>query len=144
MAATAGQTLRAIRTSQLPDGGVFDPGRDVLVDGDDRSSLPSAPAGNANAATATVTSGSNQRYLVEAGAPCLLVVSNVYYPWWRASVDGEAVDVTRANHTLLTVPVPPGSHIVQFRLVPVTIWVGAAVTMLTALAGIVILRRPAW
>ena len=144
VAATAGQTLRAIRTSQLPDGGVFDPGRDVLVDGGDLSSLPSAPAGNANAATATVTSGSNQRYLVEAGAPCLLVVSNVYYPWWRASVDGEAVDVTRANHTLLTVPVPPGSHIVQFRLVPVTIWVGAAVTMLTALAGIVILRRPAW
>jgi hypothetical protein len=52
---------------------------------------------------------------IEADWPGFLVVSEVYYPKWRASVDGRAVPIFRANYGLRAVPVPAGRHEVRFR-----------------------------
>ncbi|HEX5133432.1 MAG TPA: hypothetical protein VFX92_13230 [Candidatus Krumholzibacteria bacterium] len=45
----------------------------------------------------------------------LLVVSEVFYPDWKAEVDGEPVPVLRANHVLRAVALPAGRHEVVFR-----------------------------
>jgi uncharacterized membrane protein YfhO len=90
---------------------------------------------------------SRRQYVVKSDGRCLLVLGEVYYPWWRASVDGQDVDVIRVNHAMVGVPVPAGSHLVRLRLVPVSVWAGGAVSAVGALfcVGLLasIVRRPA-
>jgi hypothetical protein len=45
---------------------------------------------------------------VESDRPALLIIADNWFPAWRASVDGEAVEVLRAYHTLRAVPVSAG------------------------------------
>jgi hypothetical protein len=65
----------------------------------------------------------------------LLVLSDNYYPGWKASVDGQPSLVFRANHTMRAVRVPAGNHVVSFEFAPVTFWtsvyVSAAATGVT-------------
>jgi hypothetical protein len=50
---------------------------------------------------------------VETPASALLVLSENWFPAWRATVSGEPTEVLRADHTLRAVPVPAGSHRVE-------------------------------
>lgn len=77
------------------------------------------------------------------GARGLLVLSEVYYPGWNAYVDGEKVDVRRADHLLRAVPVPAGEHTVELRYEPWTLRLGTAISLLTA-AALVALTFVAW
>lgn len=43
-----------------------------------------------------------------------LVLSEVYYPGWTASIDGRRVRVHRTNYVLRGLSVPPGEHDVEF------------------------------
>jgi hypothetical protein len=53
---------------------------------------------------------------VEASAPALLVVSQNWFPSWKARVDDELTPVLRANHTLQAVAVPAGRHRVEIAV----------------------------
>jgi len=44
----------------------------------------------------------------------LLVLTENYFPAWRAQVDGAEAPVLRANYTFRAVPVPAGEHTVRF------------------------------
>jgi uncharacterized membrane protein YfhO len=55
----------------------------------------------------------------------------VYYPWWRASVDDRDVEIARVNHTMIGIPVPPGSHVVRLRLDPASIWWGGGMSVMS-------------
>jgi hypothetical protein len=46
-------------------------------------------------------------------AAAYLVVSESWYPDWRASIDGKDVPVLRANHALLGLALPPGAREVR-------------------------------
>jgi len=66
---------------------------------------------------------------VQATAPGLLVVSEAWYPGWRAWVDGRAVPVARADYVLRAVPIEEaGAHRVRLAYVPIAFYVGAAVS----------------
>ncbi|GAB4406907.1 MAG: hypothetical protein Kow00123_19670 [Anaerolineales bacterium] len=66
---------------------------------------------------------------VQASAPGLLLVSEVWYPGWRAWVDGRALPVARADYLLRAVPIEEaGAHRVRLAYVPVWLYVGAAVS----------------
>ena len=52
---------------------------------------------------------------VTASAPALLVLSENWFPAWRATVDGASAPVLRADHSLRAVPVPAGTHRVELR-----------------------------
>lgn len=81
------------------------------------------------------------------GAKGLLVLSEVYYPAWKAYVDGEPVPLRRANHLFRAVPVPAGEHEVELRYESWTLRAGIAISLLFSLALCVLLliriRRPA-
>jgi hypothetical protein len=49
-------------------------------------------------------------------APAVLLVSEAYHPWWRATVDGHPAHVARAQLTFMAVGVEPGPHVVELRL----------------------------
>lgn len=61
----------------------------------------------------------------------LLVVSEVYYPGWRARVDGKEAPVYRVDHALRGVVLPPGEHRVELYYQPLSLFLGAIVTALT-------------
>jgi hypothetical protein len=62
-----------------------------------------------------------------------LVFSQVFYPGWRVTVDGQRQTLSTFEDTFLSVGVPPGEHHVLFAYSPMTFWIGAAVS-LSALA----------
>jgi len=70
---------------------------------------------------------------VEAASDALLVLSEVYYPGWRATVDGEPAPILRVDSILRAVPVPAGAHRVEMRFVPLSFWLGAGISGLAAL-----------
>ena len=51
---------------------------------------------------------------VTADRPALLVVTDNYYPAWKARVDGRETPVVRTNYTFRGVPVGAGEHTVEF------------------------------
>jgi hypothetical protein len=129
---TTREALAAVRSGHLPGGGEFDPARIALVETDAFEKLR---RGDASAAKSDVTAyfGRQRRYLVNTSSPCLLVLSEVYYPWWRASVDEAAADIAVVNHAMVGVAVPAGSHVVRLWHAPVSIWIGGAVTVVSLL-----------
>jgi hypothetical protein len=47
-----------------------------------------------------------------ADAPALLVLSEIYYPAWKAAIDGRKAKVLRADYALRAIAVPAGKHVV--------------------------------
>lgn len=67
----------------------------------------------------------------ESSRPGLLLVSDVSYPGWTATVDGKESKIVRANYVFKAVPVPPGAHEVKLVFKP-RIWeIGAVVSGLS-------------
>ena len=58
------------------------------------------------------------RLRVQSDRPALLMVLDNYYPMWRATVDGNPVEILRANYTFRAIPIAAGQHDVQFRYEP--------------------------
>jgi hypothetical protein len=63
-----------------------------------------------------------------------LVVSDVWYPGWRAAVDGEATPVLRANFLFRAVSLPAGEHQVVFEYHPSSFTLGATLSVIAWLA----------
>ncbi|MGC9394861.1 MAG: YfhO family protein [Anaerolineae bacterium] len=57
-------------------------------------------------------------FYVETSQPALLVLSDLRYPGWRATVDGEAVALYATNGLFRGVLVPAGAHRVEMRYFP--------------------------
>ena len=64
-------------------------------------------------------------------APGFLVLSDTYYPGWKAHVDGKLSRIYRADYTLRAVYLEPGKHIVKFIYDPFSFKIGAAITLVT-------------
>ena len=66
----------------------------------------------------TSYSANEARYEVESSNGGMVVFSEVYYPGWTATVDGNHTEVGRANYVLRAVNVPAGKHEVVFKFDP--------------------------
>jgi hypothetical protein len=123
------QVLGSIRSGHLPDGrGEFDPARVALTE---RGTLDGWHGGGGSAEV--IANVDQQRYLVRADQPCVLVLAEVFYPWWRATLDDASVDLVRVNHAMIGVPVPAGSHVVRLRLNPRSVQIGGVLTLISVL-----------
>jgi uncharacterized membrane protein YfhO len=71
--------------------------------------------------------------------PSILVVSQTYYPGWKAYVDGASVPITLADYAFPSIFVEPGLHLVRFSFEPWTFKLGLTLTILAVvvIAGIV-------
>jgi hypothetical protein len=70
---------------------------------------------------------------VEGEAPGYLILTDVWFPGWRCTIDGKATPIYRANVLFRAVAVPAGSHEVVFRMEPVSYTWGKIVSGTTAL-----------
>ena len=57
-------------------------------------------------------------YDVNSGKGGVLVFSEIYYPGWTATVDGEAVELGRVNYILRAIHIKPGQHQVELAFFP--------------------------
>ena len=79
-----------------------------------------------NEITASVTTGTN----------AMLFFSEIYYPAWKAYVDGHPVKLYRAFTSLRAVEVPAGTHTVVLRYESSAFAIGSTITIITLLVSI--------
>jgi hypothetical protein len=77
--------------------------------------------------------------MVATEEPDTLVFSEVAYPGWEVHVDGQKGTLGVFEDTFMSVRVPAGQHRVRFDYVPLTFWIGTAIS-LGALVILVIRR----
>ena len=60
--------------------------------------------------------------VIEVDTPqsAVLVLNDMWHPWWSATLDGQPVEILRANVLFRAVAVPPGKHTVRFTFNPVS------------------------
>ncbi|MDX1521758.1 MAG: YfhO family protein, partial [Anaerolineae bacterium] len=59
----------------------------------------------------------------------LLVVSQIYYPGWRARLNDQPVDLVRANEVLQGVVIPPGRHRLDLNFWPASFLWGSGISI---------------
>ena len=115
---------------RLRDGAI-DVRRDVLLDADPAPADRPERAASADAVgTARITSYDHERVAIDTDASGrrLLVLSDTWFPGWRAAIDGTPVPIARANVAFRAVAVPPGRHRVVFDYAPASFRIGAAIS----------------
>ncbi len=120
--------------AMLASGGI-DPRTTVLLE-ETPPSVDSAATGALS--RSLITSHSNDRIEVSTSdsASGMLVLSEVYYPAWKAYVDGRPTPLYVADHALRAVRIPAGDHKVELKYESTYLRVGIALSFLTAvLAG---------
>ena len=123
---------------------VLDPafdGRRTVVAGEPLPGLRSAP-GPGPAGRARIVRYEPERVVVEATAnrPAELVLTDLHYPGWKVTLDGEDADLHRVDYLLRGTSLPPGRHRVEFRYEPLSWRIGWIVSLvaLLALAALVV------
>jgi hypothetical protein len=72
-------------------------------------------------------------------APGLLVVSELYYPGWQATVNDRAVAIQLADGGLRAVPIPAGNAKVVMRYAPDSIDIGATLSLFGVIIGLALI-----
>jgi hypothetical protein len=129
------EALRRIRgeRDEHTDDAPFDPRRTALVE-DAPTELPHFAGGELAAdAAARVVEYEPNRLSIETNADrdSLLVVSEIFYPGWEASVDGRAERIRLTDFLLRGVFVPAGHHRVEMRYRAPAARNGAIISALT-------------
>ena len=85
-------------------------------------------------------------YDVNSGKGGVLVFSEIYYPGWTATVDGQPVELGRVDYVLRALHIQPGKHQVELSFFPKsvdmteTVAYTAFVILLLVLLGIVLIE----
>jgi hypothetical protein len=136
------ETLAVIKSSRLPDGRVFDPSRTALME----EPLKLDAGGGEDVkgeggVEVLAASGSHMELRTRSAAPSLLVLSDTYYPGWRATVDGRAAEVYRTDFALRGVQVPSGNHTVRLEFRPKSFYYGLLLSSLSFVVMVIMLFR---
>ncbi len=125
----------------------FDPRAEVLLEG----AGPSGGVGGAMEQRVEVVQGKDPSVLVvraNAERDAWLLVTDSWWPGWKATVDGKPVEIEKADVLFRAVRVPAGPHEVRFAYEPWTFRVGAWASIAgLVLCGLMLLvpvlaRRP--
>jgi Bacterial membrane protein YfhO len=133
-------TNRDAQLSRLRDPS-FDPQRTVILS----EPLPTAeyedstPPSPLDDVVIEDVGPNGYRFRIKSSVKSLLVVSQIYYPGWRATVSGERVPVVAANYALTGIPVPAGDHEVRFVFDPASFKIGLAITILSILMAVALI-----
>ncbi len=74
-------------------------------------SLSAANPDSVNHNIKTIEYGPNQQqYKVETSLNGILCLSDIWYPAWKATIDGKDIDIHRINWSLRGIEVPKGNH----------------------------------
>jgi len=79
----------------------------------------------------------------QGASDAVLVLTDAFYPGWKATLDGTPVAVLRANTAMRAVVVPAGDHRVEMRYRPRSLWIGTVLACAgaAALSGAIAVGR---
>lgn len=100
---------------------------------------PAAPC--QSTATREALAPKTTQISVQACADGVLVVTDAYYPGWKATLDGQPVEILRANGLVRALAVTKGPHTVVMRYAPWTATAGAGVSAVAIAALAAALAR---
>ena len=123
-AVDAEEALRRIRGESAHE---FDPQQTALLEVAD---LPHLPGKVTAENRVIITSYSDTRLTLEtdSSTPTILVVSEIFYPGWVATVDGRQVDILLTDYLLRGLSLPPGQHKIEMRYTAPAARTGAIVS----------------
>ena len=99
--------------------GKLDPRHQAVADARFKAQLGEAvPQDTASVVTMTSYEPNRLSYEVNSGKGGILVFSEIYYPGWTATVDGEAVELGRVDYILRALHIQPGKHQVELAFFP--------------------------
>jgi hypothetical protein len=113
----------------------FDPATTVVLEREQLEqttvSTDCAPAGGDSHLSFVHYGLNTVRLRVSSPVQGWLVLSDVFYPGWRATVDGTRARVLRADYAFRAVEVPAGDHIIEMTFAPWTWHAGLALSIVT-------------
>ena len=117
----------------------FDPAATVVLE-EELPPLARPPAGAEERVQVVAETPERITLDVTLASPGLLVVSDTWYPGWRARVDGETARILRADHAFRALALTAGAHRVELAYAPLSFRLGAALSAL-GLALVALLAR---
>ena len=113
-------------------GRQFDPRRTALWEVPSPE-LPALPGGDLSSGAARIVSYEPARLTIETDAPTatILVVSEVFYPGWAATVDGQPAAIRPTDYLLRGVALPAGRHSVEMHYLAPAARKGALISIVT-------------
>jgi hypothetical protein len=130
-------SARQVGSSQealdLLSSGEVDPKQTALLEEEPpEMSQPDDPS--ADQASVSEYGANRIRLTTSTETPGLLVLSEVYYPAWKAYVDGQPAPAYVTDQLLRSVAVPAGEHEVELRYESWTLRAGIAISLVALLA----------
>jgi Dolichyl-phosphate-mannose-protein mannosyltransferase len=107
-----------IRAGGWPD---IDPRRTVLLE-HAPPQFPTPIASDERDGSVRIVRYGHSTIIIDADAPSggIVVLNDVWHPWWRAKLDGAPAEILKANVLFRAVAVSPGHHQVRFEFWPFT------------------------
>ncbi|MCH7952240.1 YfhO family protein [Patescibacteria group bacterium] len=106
----------------------FDPHKIVLLEKDPAIEQTEDAEGKARIVSYKAMSVETE---TESKKPAILLLTDSYYPGWKATLDGKPAEILRANYTFRAIVVPRGKHIVVFRYEPKGFMLGAKISVVS-------------
>lgn len=78
---------------------------------------------------------------VESQKPAWLVMSQSFYPGWKAYVNGNETEIFAANYVLQAIKIPSGTHQVAFKYQPLSFTLGWMVSLFTLIVVLWKIRK---
>lgn len=98
----------------------LDTKRAAVADEQFRSQLEGSPLGSGEV-TNTSYEANELHYDIRSDKGGLVVFSEIYYPGWTATIDGQPAELGRVNYILRALKVPAGSHKVVMTFKPTSV-----------------------
>ena len=134
------EVLTAIHSSQLPDGRTYDPKTMALVE-DAAGRFQASSLKPTDSAKVLKLEETQVELQTQTADPAFLVLSDVFYPGWKATIDGKPTRIFQTNYIQRGIKVPGGNHIVRFEFHPLSFKLGLGITMASFFGGAYWLAR---
>jgi hypothetical protein len=129
----------------------FDPDREILLQDAPASIHPivdgtAASRADGSPGQATIAQEDGRSLLVEVTAQedAFLLLADMYYPGWHATIDGAPTPIYRANVSLRAIALPKGRHTVRFTYRPSSFFRGLLITAIALAALLAWLGAALW
>lgn len=130
------EELKAIGTANLKQTAVIDQRYKGLVEG--KNFAPDTTA----TIQLTEYSPNKLTYKATTATPQLAVFSEIYYnsgKGWQAYLDGSPTEHLRANYLLRALPLPAGTHTIEFKMEPKSFSTGNTISLIASLLALILL-----
>jgi hypothetical protein len=116
----------------------FNPLEMVVLEPQYRSELFLPNNGEVSEGHCTVIEDENESIVIRTSMdkPGYLVLSEIFYPGWEATVDGEKVAILQGNFLLRVIPLRGGQHEVHLFFVSWPFRIGACISLLTLIGSL--------